>query len=117
LQQHARGAKRDFPIRLGLGIPLRERLDITGGDGNAVLVSQEVLGRILSAKGSRSRSTASDFARESSRWIAYESVPTRKVEAPLKEFEWPMVCLFVPNSNCCGSNAVARESVHRCSLG
>jgi hypothetical protein len=42
LQHHARGHEGNFRIRLGLGVPLGDRLDFLGGDRDAVLVAQQV---------------------------------------------------------------------------
>ena len=43
LHQHPRRRERDLLARVGLGIPPRERLDVLGAHGVAVLVSQQVL--------------------------------------------------------------------------
>ena len=43
LQQNAAGRERDFLVRLGLGLPIRERHDVFFANRNAVLGSQQAL--------------------------------------------------------------------------
>ena len=43
LEQDARGRERDLARRLGAGVPRRDRLDVRGRDGDAVLAPEEVL--------------------------------------------------------------------------
>jgi hypothetical protein len=43
LEQHAGGRPEDLAARLGVRVPPRERLDVLGADGVAVLVAQKVL--------------------------------------------------------------------------
>ncbi len=43
LQQHPGGGKGDFLLRRGLRLPTGKRPDIIGGDGDSVLVAQQIL--------------------------------------------------------------------------
>src|SRR5690606_13625175 len=51
LQHHARGHEGDFDVRVGLGVPVGDGLDVPGQHGDAVLVPEQVLQQDLHREG------------------------------------------------------------------
>ena len=43
LQQHPAGPKRDLAVRLGLGVPVGQGLDVVGRDRQPILIAEQVL--------------------------------------------------------------------------